>query len=338
MFTFSDESGTFAPSGSAESWNVVASISMPENSYRKLENLLGDFKVQLGFPRFAEVKLKEIGEENYFSFLRSLGSLNIALFAVATDMGVCSIKAIEHHQAMQVKKIRDYIPVMRYEGGKIGVARLADQLENLSPQLYVQAVCQSELIHDTLVRAILFFVQTQPATLRNLRWLVDEKNSAKPSYENTFRIICTEFLQAKSLEEPIYVVEGFDYRHLERYRFQPGTMPTHLKKPDGSVVTSGYDLKRMFKDSLNFVDSKRFPGIQAVDLLASGLRRLLRGGFTQPDRAASLLGKLMISNKKGARAISLITLDRETIIHSHTVARVVNLIDANARPILGSAA
>ena len=338
MYTFSDESGTFVPSESVGSWNVVASLSMPESSHRKLERLLGDFKVQQGFPRNAEIKLKDLEEQDYFQLLERLGALNVALFAVATDMGACSLDALQHHQAMQVQKIREYIPVMKYEGGKVGVARIADQLESLSTQLYVQAVCQTELIHDTLVRAILFFVQRQPTTLQNLRWLVDEKNAVNPSYENTFRIIATELMQAKSIEEPIYFVEGFDYRYLENYRFEPGTMPTHLKQPDGTPVDSGYDLKRMFKESLRFVDSRMYVGVQAADLLAAGLRRLLRDGFSNPDKAASLLGRLMITNKKGSRAIALISMDRGSTLQDERVARSVKIIDSSAKWILKSAA
>ena len=338
MYTFSDESGNFAHSSSVGSWNVVASLSMTENAHRKLAKALGDFKVQTGHARNAEVKIKNLKEAEYYRLLKILASLNVALFAVATDMGACSLDALKHHQAMQVKVVRDYIPVMKYEGGKAGVAKFADQVESLSIQLYVQAVCQTELIHDTLIRSILFFVQRQPATLGHLRWLVDEKNAIKPDYENTFRVISSALMQTKSIDEPILFVEGFDYRHLEKYRFLPGTMPTHLKNADGSQVTSGYDLKRMFKDSLRFVDSKEFFGIQAVDLLAGGLRRLLRGEFDQPDIAATLLGKLMLSNKKGERSLTLISLDKNSSSQTDKISRAVRLLDANSKPLLRSAA
>lgn len=334
MYTFSDESGAFVPSDVIGSWNVVASLSMAERTYRRLERILGDFKVEQGFPRNAEVKLKQLKEQAYLQLLDRIGTLNVALFAVATDMGACSLDALKSHQAMQVEKIREYIPVMKYEGGKVGVARIADQIERLSTQLYVQAVCQTELIHDTLVRAILFFVQRQPTTLQNLRWLVDEKNAAKPRYENTFRTIATEFMQSKSTDDPIHFVDGFDYRYLEKYRFEPGAMPTHLKLPDGTPVGSGYDLKRMFKDSLRFVDSRRCLGVQTVDLLASGLRRLLRAGFSDPDQAAELLGKLTITNKKGSRSISLISLDSGSSLQDKRVTRSVRIMDSNAKCIV----
>ena len=49
---------------------------MAESSHRKLERLLGDFKVQQGFPRNAEMKLKDLDEQDYFRFLERLGALS----------------------------------------------------------------------------------------------------------------------------------------------------------------------------------------------------------------------------------------------------------------------
>jgi len=57
---------------------------------------------------------------------------------------------------------------------------LAAQLNKLSPQLYVQLICQIDLMYDVVSRSITYFAQQSPSTLREFRWRVDQKNSTRP--------------------------------------------------------------------------------------------------------------------------------------------------------------
>jgi hypothetical protein len=225
---------------------------------------------------------------------------------------------------------------MLYEGGRRGVAEMANAVEALSPQLYVQMVCQTELIHDVLGRGLLYFVQRIPQTLRVLRWRIDEKNSARPSFERTFQLLAPGLLQSKSLTRPLIQVEGLDYSFFKHYEHPPDTVPTHLTLPSGEPVTEGLDLKRMLNENLRFADSKNEHGIQVVDLLVSGLRRLLRGNFSRNDRIAKSLGSMTISNKKGNHSINLISLDGRRTAEPY-VAETVRTFDKWSKYILSHA-
>ena len=87
-------------------------------------------------------------------------TLSLVVFATATDAGLNTPELVAGHQRWQVADVRENIPRMRYPGGRSGVGLLADQLESLPRQLYVQLVCQVSLLHDIVGRAINYFAQS----------------------------------------------------------------------------------------------------------------------------------------------------------------------------------
>ena len=91
-------------------------------------------------------------------------------------------------------------------------------------QLYVQLICQVGLLDDVVRRAINFWVQRRPATLREFRWRVDQKNTTKTTFEAAFEKIAPALLQTRSIEDPAIRVRGFDYRHFSGYEFADGEL------------------------------------------------------------------------------------------------------------------
>lgn len=334
MNIYVDESGSFVNSPTPGSWNVVAALTAAETGRKVIAEAVCGVRRAVGAGPTEEVKLNRLEERAYRQFLDAMKHQDVAVFATATDAGLNSIERILRHQSMQVANIREGIPRMRYEGGRLGVELLASQMESISPQLYVQLVCQVNLLHDVVTRAINYFAQRRPATLREFRWWIDQKNSTRTTFEDAFEKIAPALLQTRSIREPFAKVEGFDYRAMKAYEFEDGKAPDYLQTDYGLPDMEGFNIQKMVRGNIEFIDSKSLIGIQAVDLIASGLRRLLRGGFSDNVGMACALGSLFIQAKRGSNAISLLTMAPSEILASPLVADMVRKLNASSKRML----
>lgn len=334
MNVYVDESGSFVNSPRLESWNVVVAVAAAESARPALSNALKALRAVSGGLPLEEVKLNQVEESAFLAFLSQLGRQDLLLFATATDSGLNTTQRVAHHQSVQVAKIRENIPRMRYEGGRLGVQLLADELESLSGQLYVQLVCQVHLIDDVLRRSINFYAQRRPQTLRSFRWRIDQKNVDKPTFERAFEKIAPALLQSFSIRSPFEAVRGFNYSHMKKYEFEGGRAPDYLQTEYGLPPMEGLNLGKMLRREMAFVDSRSSDGVQVADLLASGLRRLLRRKFSDNGRVASALGKLMLQNRRDNYPISLFTLSEEEQTASAYVATVMETFGSQCKPML----
>ncbi len=335
MNIYIDESGSFVSAPAKGSWNVVVALATPESGRLAIVSAMTTLKLRSSVPFRSEVKLNALDETRYLNFLNDLSKTHALLFATATDAGLNSQDRLARHQQVQVAKIRENIPRMRFEGGKQGLILLADQLERVSPQLYAQLVCQVDLLHDVVSRSINYFAQRIPGTLAELRWRIDQKNTSKTTYEVAFEKIAPALLQTRSFREPGICVEGFDYRHFSQYEFPDGDVPDYLRLEYGLRVEHALNIQKLIRGNLRFEDSKRSLGIQVADLLASGLRRCLRGGFAANDAIAQALGRLTLQNERGKFPVHLVgfTKDEEAKV-DQTASRVVKTMAKHSRAML----
>ncbi|MGH8611372.1 MAG: hypothetical protein ACREYF_04800, partial [Gammaproteobacteria bacterium] len=181
----------------------------------------------------AEVKLHELSEDSYLQFLAALAPLNVVVFCTATDAGLNTTDRVARHQRGQIAQIRKNLDRMRHEGGRLGAELMATQLENLSPQLYVQLVCQIDLMFDVIARSINYFAQRVPGALREFRWRIDQKNSSRTDFEDAFEKVSPLLLQTMSFTEPFMKVDGFDYSKMKQYEFIDGKAPAYLREDYG---------------------------------------------------------------------------------------------------------
>lgn len=333
MQIYIDESGSFVSAPTLGSWNVVVAVATPESARSTIERSVKALKLAAATSVSNELKLNDIPEGRYVSFLESLSRTNLLLFATATDAGYNAPERIARHQKNQVEKVRENIPRMRYEGGRQGVQKLADQLEVIPPQLYAQLVCQVDLLHDVVGRSINYFAQRIPGTLTEFRWRIDQKNTSKTTYENAFEKIAPALLQTRSIREPGARVEGFDYRRMAAYEFQAGQPPDYLAEEYGIHVENALNVQKLIRGNLKFEDSKRSYGIQMADLLASGLRRCLRGKFQDNDAVAMALGRLMLQNKQGKYPIHLISFAEQEDQVDPVASKAVKAMQRYCRPM-----
>jgi hypothetical protein len=329
-----DESGSFVSAPATGSWNVVAAVAASESSRRHIENAVKSLKLATAAPGADEVKLNAVDEKDYLRFLERLSKTHAVLFATATDAGLNTSERLTRHQNIQVAKIRENVPRVRYEGGRQGVELLANQLGAIPPQLYAQLVCQVDLLHAVVSRSINYFAQRVPATLAEFRWRIDQKNTTKTTYEEAFEKIAPELLQSRSLREPFARVHGFDYRHFTRYEFPDGDPPDYLATGYGIKVEHALNVGKLIRGDLKFEDSKKSIGIQVADLLASGLRRCLRGGFTDNEAVAHAMGRLTLQNERGKFPVHLVSFAESEDPADTTASNVVKAMAWQSRNML----
>lgn len=333
-----DESGSFTTHATDEgAWSVVVAYVTPETEKRNYRNILQRLKIKVK-AGCNEIKLHQIDEPDYFAFLAELGKLKGVLFAVATDSAFNHIDFINKHKENHVKTIISGIPGMKYEEGKLGLKKLAEELSKTSPQLYVQLTCQVLLILKIIENAVNYFVQRNHNTLSSFKWRVDQKDpNFKTDFENALEKFTPALLQTFSLESPLGLFHGFNYTKMKDFFYMPGNIPDFLieRKPE-LLNESGLNIQKIFRDDIKFIDSKDHDGVQIADLLASGVRRLLKGGFINNNKAALLFANLMVQEKNSSSPILLTSFDDRKInldLPLYT-SKLINLVIKNCRPML----
>ena len=122
---------------------------------------------------------------------------------------------------------------------------------------------------------------------------------------------------------------------MSKFIYTKENAPNYLSESYGIDIdaTDSLNIRKILLDDFTFNDSKANIGIQIADLLASGLRRALRGQFTNIDEIASLLGTLMVQAPKGKMPINLISFV-DGSVSNKTTHRVVNNFRKFSKPML----
>jgi hypothetical protein len=308
MNIFVDEAGSFVPANVPDSWSTIVAYVSPEIDRRHLGSIVDALRRDFGDG--GEAKINDIPETRFAKFLRDLADLRGVAFCVAAEAHAGTEETIRIHQRKQADKVVEHVDKMVHETARRGLRDLADEMRALSPQLYTQLICQVELFHDVLSNSVSFYATRIPATLANIRWRIDRKDVVQTAYEKAFRKVLPALLQTKSLREPMIMIkDAGDYRHFKRYEFPAGAAPTYLREHYGIVTSNDVaDIGKIVRDDLQLLDSESVAGIQIADLLASGLRRALRGRFNDLDAIARLLGANMVGLAKGEPSLRLIAI------------------------------
>ena len=308
----------------------------PEFEQRRLDEILTHLKHRSGAPRTRELKLRNVQEDAYFSFLRSLATLHGALFSVAADAGLNHDTEINIHKANQADKITEHKDKMLYESGRQGVQALSDQVRDLSPQLYIQLQCQMLLISNVITYGTLYFVQRCPRELGHFRWRIDQKNSTRTEFEKAFVSLTPGILQTIFVRDPLPMLKGADYTAFSRFEYSDKEAPTYLQTVYG-IDEIGDDpslnIGKIIGEDIKFADSTRSPGIQIADLLASGVRRVLRQNFKDNRQAAVLLGSLMPQRETGVPPVHLLGFSQKQQHIDDEVTALSRVMEVYSRPM-----
>lgn len=118
------------------------------------------------------------------------------------------------------------------------------------------------------------------------------------------------------------------------YEFENGQPPDYLAEEYGIHVENVLNIQKLIRGNLKFEDSKQSYGIQVADLLASGLRKCLRGKFQDNNAVAVALGKLMLQNKQGKYPIHLISFAEQEGQVDPVASKAIKVMQRHCRPML----
>jgi hypothetical protein len=343
MNIFIDESGSFVSAPKRDSWNCVAAYLSPEIERKHMRSALEVLKRRAGVSITQEIKLRELGERDYLDFLASLGSLQGLLIVVAVDAGLSTLADVKRFRDEQASRIVENVDKMIHESGRTWVKALSDQVRALSPQLFAQLFFQLILLERVVQDGTLYFAQRSPTALGRFRWRIDQKNVARTEYEKAFVVLAPTLLQTMSLTTPLAKLEDADYTFFARFEYAENEKPTYLKDTYGIDAMEGkqmLNIGKLMREDLKFEDSAQNQGVQVADLLASGVRRCLRLQFDDNDKAAELLGALMVEPKVGEPPIRLHAFGKYGTTQTTAgpvgpgVERAVKAMRAKCRPML----
>ena len=133
------------------------------------------------------------------------------------------------------------------------------------------------------------------------------------------------------------MLRGADYSALSRFEFPENKAPEYLQRDYGFDLgreAPGLNIGKIIKEDIQFVDSQTNHGVQVADLLAAGVRRVLRLGFKHNDEAAELLGSLMLQKGIDEPPVRLLEFAKRTVLVPQEANRVLRLMERFGRPIL----
>lgn len=250
--------------------------------------------VDAGYQAYApthceEIKRRDVSDAEYFRFLEDLSTRGGFLVSVATDAGM-NERAAEN-QMGQVRVIREAIDGLKMPRDKSEAEALAAAMEVLSPQLYVEIVCRMYLAWLAVTVGVAHYVQDEPQTLWCMSWCFDAKGGAGAAFEKAHGPLMAGLASEMSRARPMPFVAGADYSTFGRFvrGGAAALQPTSPRQGRAEVMVNA---KRVYRERQAFVDSARSLGVQIADLLVSGIAALLRGKFSDQERAARCLGRL----------------------------------------------
>lgn len=336
MRIFIDESGTFTAAGagaSTDSWCVLTAYLSPEQDAARLASLLQRLRDSCGGG--SEVKLGAIDESQYVRFLRDLSRLRGLAFAVAVDVSLHTRSEVEAHRDGQAAKLIEHREKISSATVREQLTAASEQLASLPAQLYTQLQCQVELFHRVLRFAPAYYAQHWPEALARFAWRIDRKDRNATEYEKVLRTVLPMALQTLGMGKGVITLEDADHSHMERFAYPVGDAPTHLRDVYklNAKTEGAFNIGMMINEDFELVDSVAEPGVQAADLLASGIRRLFLGKFRRDVEVAHLLGGNMLTALAGDSVIRLISLDRSKPATERT-ARYLGRMAASAKPIV----
>jgi len=335
MHIFIDESGSFVQTDAPNSFSAEVAYIVPESKLAIAEAALRRYKRRAGRRPSEEVKAAATTEENCLLFLEDLSWAGGFVTGVVSDGSLQG--DIAHHQAQQANKIDEYVPVMVHDEGKAMVAKAAADIRRLSNQNYVELHCRAKLAWGVVRRASLYYSQREPKTLGAFRWAFDAKDVQQNHFESTMANLLGTLMQSQSVDLPLLQLKGADYSHFQRFTAEDRN-ESWLPVPEGAdvIVMNG----KLFHEHMEFLDSKRSPGVQIADLVANGLTRCLRGRFADGDRAAVCLGNLMIREEGGCPSLEFVTFagGREPCALDREVTRRVKIMARHGMSMLAPAA
>lgn len=330
MEIFIDESGTFVVSTGL---SVICSLAIPSKSTgplrRKITYLTREWPKNNG-----ELKGGQLDSSHLADLVEILYQYGSVLHCVAIDVSKEKWHEVSEHKTKQCTGLTEYLVPDHHPNFVQAVWDLRSRLEKMPNQLYLQCVLLSELVWLTVEDVILYYSQRRPRELSEFKWFVDAKDSKKISNQEIWwRDTLGPLAESRGRRKPVRLLEHprFDYSYFNKSFY----LEKEIWSPDAPAkVEKGFDVKGLVSNHVYFIDSKSDILIQAVDILASFLRRVLSEEITDVS-VVRLLGRLQIvRNQSGnLQSIKFVTLSNAKW-NENSLAKTVRLMTSQGRKML----
>ena len=308
MRIYIDEGGTFVPS---TGWGVVCSLTLPHREIgptrREMDRLTKDWPRRDG-----ELKGGLLKAAHLIALVELLFRHDALVHACAIDVAREDKEGLEHHKSKQCEGLTKHLTTEHHSELVNQVWQLRRLLERMPQQLYLQSTILSELIGWASEEILMYFAQRRPRELAEFEWTIDAKDPKRiTTYEKWWHDTLGPLLESHSRRRPLRLFKDpdFDYRFFDRSFLTE----KELWHPDGPRETvECYDITKMVSKRIAFVDSRTETLIQAVDVYASFMRRLLAGEIAGDDISRAL-GRLQIIRREDdgqPQSLRVLTLSR----------------------------
>lgn len=328
---FIDESGNFT---SARPFSVVSALSVPHASLKSVRRELTT--VSRDWPRTGgELKGGQLSSKYLAELVAALFDKQAVLHSTVAYIGDDHGPTIAAHQADQCERLTKFLTTEHTQAIKDQLWALRKQLAEMSPQLYVQCVAQTELICGVLEDIPNYFAQRMPSELARFEWFIDGKDKQVTPQEQWWRTTLGALMESRSRHHPfsrLDVLPTADYSHFDRaYDLTKDTW--HPTEPSRRVT--GTDIRKVLLNGLHFVDSRADILIQAIDVLGRFVRRAVEGQISDTE-TIDLLGQLQLHKKRESipQSIQFISLAREQLPEDAHLVSVLERMTRAGRPIL----
>jgi len=309
MHIYIDESGPFVTFPEARnSVSCVTALVVPESVHDQLLQQFAQLRRQWGFTD-GEVKGSLLKETQFDAAVRAVYDTHSAFIRISTiDMGLHTTTMIKEHQRKQAELLRQSMDDRFHPELVKQVCVLADQINGLAPQLYVQSVMLTKLILSVIQTSTLLYSQLEPPALGCFAWAIDAKHRHITPAETLWKTLVLPFVEAESLKSGVIFLKEGNYSYFAQFE-NPDlpSAPDHLREavqhPDKPF--SSFSANRVLAD-LQFIDSRSSLGLQLVDVLANCFRRAANNRL-QPKGWRSL-GSIIVRDPRTNLAIETLTL------------------------------
>ncbi|WP_289329224.1 DUF3800 domain-containing protein [Pseudomonas sp. 'CRE Jenny 4'] len=304
MHIFIDESGLFSTEPNLHAWSTVGGVAIPDGSLNKVAEALENLKNAHGVELSKEFKRDrpDCASEPYQEFLKKLDSANCTLYVLSTRSSPAEAVALKKHRSATIEAIRNY--AKKVTDAASHAEEVICLIESLSQQEYNQCVLQSQMISDMLPKMVSYYAGVLPTEIGRFKWVVDRKNIAENRYERSFKELYIGLVSVRSKRQTSSLLAGRDYSVFSN-AFSPNENVEVLLKRSkemfeidhthlaGSAMPVSFGA--LLQNEFSLEDSKNSVGIQVSDLLISSVNRCLKQNYTDNNKMAKALGKLMVN-------------------------------------------
>lgn len=275
MKAFIDESGTFTVSTERPSLSVVGGLVLPGKNESALQKLYGRLRSKLPKHK-GEVKGRLLSETEVQEVCRILRMLEALFFVEVFDSGMSSIDSVRHQIQLQSSAMTRHLTDSHHPNLVKQVHELGDYLRTLSPQLYVQAALQMQLLRSIINDASIYYSLRHPKELETYDWEIDAKSdNGITNWEDWWSKVTLPILESIGVREPFQMATFGDYTFQSKFVTKMSDYKADFYGAEKGA--EGLDLGKMLS-SISF-ESKPSYGLECVDILTNALRRSLVGNF-----------------------------------------------------------